>query len=180
MTCIVGYVDKENNRVVIGANSASISDSSVIIRKDPKVFKNGEFIIGCTTSFRMMQLLRFSFKPPKVKSKDIYEYMCTDFITAVRHCFKEGGYIEQNENGGDIGGKFLVGYKDRLFIIDDDFQVGESIDLYLSIGCGSDFALGSLFTNRDISSVISKITKALETASYFAVGITPPFIIEHS
>ncbi|HZK68569.1 MAG TPA: hypothetical protein VFC36_03120, partial [Paludibacter sp.] len=121
MTCIVGMVDKNSNRVIIGGDSASSGGSNVFIRKDPKVFKNGEFLIGCTTSFRMIQLLRFSLSLPEV-TKDIYEYMCTDFINEVRKCFKDGGYLQKYTNGDEKGGSFLVAYKNRLFKIEDDFQ----------------------------------------------------------
>lgn len=93
MTCIVGYLDKKTKKVTIGGDSAGSSSNRVTIRKDVKVFKNDDFVIGCTSSFRMIQLLRFSFKPPEIKLKDIYEYMCTDFINVVRNCFKDGGYI---------------------------------------------------------------------------------------
>lgn len=51
-------------------------------------------MIGWLTSFRMIQLLRFTFKPPEIGEKDIYEYMCTDFIDEVRECFKRGGYSQ--------------------------------------------------------------------------------------
>ena len=60
MTCIVGMLNK--GKVIIGADSAGVSGLDVQIRKDPKVFITGEFVIGCTTSFRMIELLQFSLK----------------------------------------------------------------------------------------------------------------------
>jgi len=183
MTCIVGIKDKELHRVVIGGDSAASADSSYNLRKDPKVFKNGEFLFGCATSFRMMQLLRFSFKPPIIEEgRDIYEYMCTDFINEVRKCFSEGGYLQKEQSGEEIGGQFIIGYKDRLFYIDDDFQVAEFIDDYHAIGCGADFALGSLallsqiFINETL--IENKVKMALEVAEHFALGVQRPFVIE--
>ena len=73
MTCIVGMVDKLAKNVIIGGDSAESTNVNIFIRKDAKIFQNGNFIIGCTSSFRMIQLLRFTFKPPKIKTKDIYE-----------------------------------------------------------------------------------------------------------
>lgn len=177
MTCIVGYLDKNSNTVTIGGDSAGVSGLNVTIRKDEKVFTNGDFIIGCTTSFRMIQLLRFSLKPPKIKNKEIYEYMCTDFINAVRKCFKKGGYLQKETKGDDKGGIFLVGYKNRLFRISQDFQVGESLRGYDAIGCGENYALGAIFTikNHNIDAR-DKVLKALECASYFSGGVCEPFI----
>jgi ATP-dependent protease HslVU (ClpYQ) peptidase subunit len=176
MTCIVGIVDK--NRVVIGGDSASSAGSSISIRKDVKVFKNGEFVIGCTTSFRMIQLLRFSFRPPEITAEDIYEYMCKDFINGVRKCFKKGGYLQKYKDGDEKGGSFLVAYKNRLFEIEDDFQVGENSNGMSAVGCGADFALGALYSLPELNlPTEDKILKALEAAEFLALGVRRPFVI---
>lgn len=174
MTCIVGFIDKKNKKAIIGADSAGVAGLDVTIRKDKKVFQVGEFIIGCTSSFRMIQLLQFSFTPPKVYDKDIYEYMCTDFINAVRNCFKDGGYLQKYSDGDEKGGTFLVAYKDRLFKVSGDFQVGEAMQGYDACGCGESYALGSIFnTNKTNANAI--VLDALKTAEYFSVGVSEPF-----
>jgi len=189
MTCIVGIID--NGKVWIGGDSAGVSGLDVTVRKDTKVFKNGEFLIGYTSSFRMGQLLRFKFKPPKYypdqHNDNAYKYMCTDFIDAVKKCFKEDGYsrIKSNE---ELGGCFLVGFKGRLFEIESDFQVGESIDNYNSVGCGQDYAKGCIFSliqeydrieghhGKDAPKYV--IEEALQAAEHFSGGVRSPFIIE--
>ena len=178
VTCIVGLIDK--GKVYIGGDSAGVSGLDITLRKDVKVFKNGDFVIGCTSSFRMIQLLRFSFTPPKDSKADIYEYMCTDFIDAVRKCFKDGGYGGSDTTSGEVGGTFLVGYKGRLFQIYDDYQVAESAEIFDSCGCGATYALGTFFAihkNKSISAK-DKIIKALESAVHFSGGVRPPFVIE--
>jgi len=177
MTCIVGIVDKKAKRVVIGGDSAGVADSNIFIRKDEKVFKNKDFIIGCTSSFRMIQLLRFSFNPPKIE-REIFEYMCTNFIDEVRNCFKNGGYLQKFTDGDEKGGVFLVGCKDRLFKIDNDFQVAENLNGINACGCGQDFALGALYVllEEDIS-IEDKALKALEAAEYSSQNVCRPFII---
>jgi len=177
MTCIVGCLDKISGKVVIGGDSAGVNGNDLTIQKNPKVFKNGDFIIGCTTSFRMIQLLRFSFKPPEIKCLDLYEYMCTDFINSVRDCFDKGGFLKTETDGNEIGGNFLVGYENRLFQVYGDFNVIETINEFTSCGCGSDFALGSLFTTENLKfTTKERILKALETAETFSTGVSGPFI----
>lgn len=178
MTCIVGVVDKKLNKVFIGGDSASAGYNNIFIRKDEKVFRNGAFVIGCTTSFRMIQLLRYSFKPPKINGKDIYEYMCTDFINEVRECFKNGGYIQKFQDGDEKGGDFLVAYENRLFKVDSDFQVAENLNGIDACGSGMDFALGSVYSliDRKITTE-DKIFKALESAEFFSLGVRKPFIL---
>lgn len=51
MTCIIGFI--KNKKVYIGGDSAGVGGSHVTIRRDSKVFKNGNFIMGYTSSFRM-------------------------------------------------------------------------------------------------------------------------------
>lgn len=176
MTCIVGVIEKQ--KVYIGADSAGVRGLDIWLRKDPKVFKNGDFVLGCTSSFRMIQLLRFSFKPPKRHvDQDIYEYMCVDFINEVRQCFKSGGFAEKDKEV-EGGGCFLVGYQGRLFTIEGDYQVGECADGYNSVGCGESFALAALDALDKKMPVKDRIIKALEIAAYRSGGVRPPFVIE--
>jgi len=177
MTCIVGY--EENGSVWIGGDSAGVSRSSIEVRADRKVFKNGEFIMGFTSSFRMGQLLQYRFKPPQHDSSiDIETYMCTDFIDGVRECLNEYNYGYNKE--GDVGGSFLVGYKGRLFTVHGDYQVGWNHTPYSSTGSGEDIALGALHAINSIETGLTisakdKILHALNAASYFATGVCGPF-----
>ncbi|KKM81126.1 hypothetical protein LCGC14_1332960 [marine sediment metagenome] len=176
MTCIVGFIDKRNN-VYIGGDSAGVdSNYSITDREDSKVFRNGQMIMGYTSSFRMGQILRFKLKIPK-HPKDIsdYEYMCTLFIDAVRECLKSNGYSTINNNE-ELIGVFIVGYKTKLYNIHQSLQVGISRDKYIACGCGREYALGSLATNQ-IQDPIKLITKALIIAEKFSAGVRRPFNI---
>lgn len=175
MTCIVGII--KGDEVLIGADSAGVGGGDITIRRDKKVFCNNGFVIGCTSSFRMIQLLQFSFKPPKIKRKSLFEYMCTDFINEVRKCFVDGGYIQRYEDGDEKGGSFLVGVNGRLFNIQDDFQVAESVLDFDAIGCGYAYALGSLLSTENAGLTEKKRLKtALKSASRFSTGVEPPFV----
>lgn len=177
MTCIVGYV-KDGN-VTIGGDSAGVGGLDVTHRKDPKVFKNGPFIMGFTSSFRMGQLLMSSnFKSPYQKKKQSdYDFMVTSFIDSVKKCFKDGGYSQTYSGGDDRGGTFLVGYKGVLYMVDDDYQVSVSMDNYVAIGCGDGFAKGVLFTvdNEKNLEPREKIKLSLEASTHFSGGVRPPY-----
>ena len=177
MTCIVGIIEKDE--VWIGADSAGVAGLDITIRKDPKVFHVGDFLIGCTSSFRMIQLLRFKFKPPLRGPKvDVYEYMCTTFIDEIRSVFEKGGFMKKNNNE-EAGGSFLVGAKGRLFKIGSDFQVGESIVPFNAVGCGEDYAKGALHALCKFDfSIKEQMSYALEAAEKFSAGVARPFIIK--
>lgn len=178
MTCIVGIVDKE--KVYIGADSAGTGNFKRTIRKDLKVFVRDKFIMGFTSSFRMGQLLmhddRFSMRCQK-SGEDDFHYLINAFIPAIQKLFSDGGYLTKDKEEL-VGGVFLLGFNKRLYRIDCDFQVGESVANYEAVGCGDEFALGSLFTTEHSEeSAEQRIIKALEAASNFSIGVAPPFNI---
>lgn len=180
MTCVIGIIDRENNCVVIGADSAGTSPGIILPRKDTKVFKVGEFVIGTSGSFRMSQLIRFSLNLSRIYDKEIYEYMCTDFIDCIRECFQLGGYLQRDSAGQEQGGNFLVGYKDRLFTIYSDFQVEECLHPYSATGSGYEYALGALHTVVGLKETLKLTTnetvlRVLESVEVFDPGVCPPF-----
>jgi len=180
MTCIVGYIEKE--KVIIGGDSAGVGGLSIHIRRDPKVFKTGPFIMGFTSSFRMGQLLMSSdFKPPKQKKgQSDYDFMVTSFIDAVKDCFKKGGYSQRYKDGDDKGGTFLVGYKGELYMIESDYQVAMTHDKYMAVGCGEELAEGAMYAMDNCDIIHPKdpkkiMTVALEAAAHFSGGVEGPF-----
>ena len=170
MTCIIGIVEK--GKVYIGGDSAGVSGMDVTIRKDDKVFRVGDFVIGGTTSFRMLQLLKYSFKPPKVKG-DLHKYMCTDFVDEIRKTFAAGGFLEKDRDS-DVGGTFLVAYKGRLFEINSDFQVGEAKEGIAAVGCGARYAIGAAYALNGLGAK-PIIKEALRISAHYSGGVRPPF-----
>jgi ATP-dependent protease HslVU (ClpYQ) peptidase subunit len=179
MTCIVGIAHQ--GRVLIGGDSAATNGSrQQTLRVDPKVFCVGEVIFGCTSSFRMMHLLHYSLEVPALPGLDqaeaLEKYLVTDFIDAVRTCFSTGGYAKKKEER-EKGGTFLVGIRGRLFCVDDDYQVEETIVGYNAVGSGGDLALGSLSTTQSMEmSPRKRLEIALQAAAYHNSDTRPPFL----
>ena len=134
-------------------------------------------MFGFTTSFRMGQLLRYSLAPPLYDGWDIDRHLATSFVDAVRDCLKTGGYASVDK-GEESGGTFLVGYRDRLYRIGSDYQVGRSADGYDAVGCGSDLALGAMHAT-DIEGVHRehRVMAALKAAERFSAGVSGPFVL---
>jgi ATP-dependent protease HslVU (ClpYQ) peptidase subunit len=173
MTCIVGIATGE--KVWIGADSAGVAGLSITVRADAKVFTNGPMLFGFTSSFRMGQLLRHALTVPKQFSGVADDaWLCTTFIDAVRKCLKDGGFARAH-SGVESGGCFLVGYRGRLYEVDSDFQVGDPVDQYAAVGCGEQFALGSLHASTGEPE--SRIMSALAAAAHFSAGVCEPFTV---
>ncbi len=174
MTCVIGLIEK--GRIYMGADSAGVQGFSLSIRADEKVFIKSDFIMGFTTSYRMGQLLRYNLQiSPRPKDLDVFEYMVTSFVEAVRKCLKDGGFAEKKDEK-ERGGTFLVGYQGKLFCIDSDYQVRENKFPYDAVGCGDDIAQGALFANEHLQPK-ERILQALEAAEQFSAGVRRPFKI---
>lgn len=181
MTCIVALKvrDGAKTRIVLGGDSAGVSGLDITIRKDPKVFRNGDFLIGYTSSFRMGQIIRFNLKLPPIEAEvDLYEYMVRSFVESLRAALKSGGFTEVS-NSVEKGGSFIVVIHDRIFTISSDFQVAEYEDTFAAVGCGADYARGALEVLVDSPALSGeqKVTRALEVATKFSAGVRPPFLL---
>lgn len=158
----------------MGADSAGVSGLDLQIRRDPKLFRVGAFLIGFTSSFRMGQLLGFRLEPLKRDAdEDVFRYMATSFVDAVRTCLKAGGYAE-TVNGRESAGSFLVGHAGRIFHVHDDFQVAESVRGYDACGSGAAYALGALRSTVGWAPD-DRVRNALESAEAFSAGVRAPF-----
>lgn len=167
MTCIAALV--HNGRVYMGGDSAAVDGSDLVLYSSPKVFRNGDFVMGYTTSFRMGNLLQHALVPPRHHpNDDVHKYMVTEFVDAVRACLETGGYT--------VGGNFLVGFQGRLFSILADYQVGEGLDGFMACGCGEKYALGSLGTSKGHPR--KRVLTALAQAERFSGGVRAPFHVE--
>lgn len=187
MTCIVGIERKGN--VYIGGDSAGVAGLDISTRLDEKVFKNDGFVMGFTTSFRMGQLLQYSFAAPghvvtpgAASYKDDMAYMVTDFADAVRKLFADKGFStkgsDKDADESDSGGTFLVGYRRKLYTVESDFQIARIQDGFHAIGCGGRYALGSLFaTQQAEDNPIGRCNAALTAAEHFSAGVRAPFKI---
>lgn len=178
MTCVVGLV--EDGVVYIGGDSARICGNALGIRPRSKVFRNGDFLIGCAGSIRAEQLMRFALKPPDHDPRiDVDKFMVTSFVDAVRECLKEGGcmgkFETHEEKAGDSA--FLIGYKGLLYETDDDLQIVRYEDSFSAVGCGANVALGAMFVSEGRLPE-ERIRKALSAAERFNTGVRGPFDVQ--
>lgn len=178
MTAIAACV--KDGTIYMGGDSAGVAGYGLVIRKDKKVFKNGEFLIGCTTSFRMIQILQYDFTPPKPvegEADDKHKFMVTRFIPAVREAFKRSGFCKDAINDGGV---FIVGWRGELFVVESDYQVGQLVVPFASCGCGEGYILGSMAALHESAKEMSGseyVKKSLEIAEKWSAGVRGPFEI---
>jgi ATP-dependent protease HslVU (ClpYQ) peptidase subunit len=183
MTCIVGL--ESGGNVYIGADSAAISGLALCVRSDTKVFRNGPFLIGFTTSFRMGQLLQFKLEPPDHPAgMSTFEFLVTIFVDRVRSCLRTGGFAKRKEEQ-ELAGSFLLGYRGSLYSIDSDYQVARAADGISAVGCGAHIALGALHALNAITETTmhqtltphKRLEIALDAAQRWNSAVRSPFVI---
>ena len=173
MSCIVGIV--EGDEVYVGADSAAVSGYEVRESRVPKVFSNGPFVIGYTTSFRMGQILQYHLRPTPQGPESEMQYMVCTFVEAVRRCLKEHGFSKV-ENNVEVGGLFLVAYRGALYRVENDFQVNLFADGVIAIGCGREYALGALRALETMPAR-ERLIRALEVAAHYSGDVMGPFLV---
>lgn len=179
MTCIVAIA--QNGTVYMGSDHAASDDKSgwILSRKEPKVFKVGQYGIAFTDSFRMGQILQYNWVPPKYTptktNSGLDKFMRTKFIDSVKQVFKDNGYGTIGGSEEDTGGIFIVGVEGRIFTIDEDFHVGENIVNYMAEGSGGMFALGALHATKHQKNPKMRLKAALEASAEFSMSVAPPF-----
>jgi len=172
MTCVIGLVHRK--RVYMGADSAAVGNRFIRTTNLPKIFRKGPLLIGYCGSFRMGQVLEYGFALPEHHEEEpIEQYLVTKFVEAARLSLKKKGVsaVEQNR---EKGGQFLIGYRSRLFSINNDFHVGDMQDEFDCIGSGAVVALGAMKALEGLPPK-ERIERSLEIASYYTPDVRAPF-----
>lgn len=173
MSCVVGII--AGDRVLVGGDSLVADDSGdAVVRRDRKVFRKGDFVIGYAGSIRGGQVLRRKLQLPSGRIGDVAEFVEGKLVDQIRNLFEGHGAI--GENGGNDT-PILLAYQNRLFTIGDDFHVGESADGYDAIGCAFAYALGSLFSTGHLAPE-ERVRKALQAAQNYHGFVRGPFVYE--
>ena len=185
MTVIVGIV-AQNGDIYMGGDSAGTTSSgsqSVYVNK--KVFSpvhGPAYLIGVCGTHRCSQVIRYSLHPPPPPGPDVdlEEFMARDFVNSVREAYRENGILTNDADGAETGslGSFLIGYQGRLFEMEDNFQVLIDRRNYMSVGSGSDCALGAMFATDSVDADPSaRISTAIKAAVAFNAMCREPFEI---
>lgn len=178
MTCIVGLV--HNGTVWMGGDSAGIREGGYqrTVTKTSKVFRNGPFLFGITTSFRMGQVLRHAFVPPECPAGMTEErFLATEFVDEVRETMRAAGHAHVDKER-EFAGCFLLGWRGRLFAFDDDFGFTERAGGFNAVGSGEAVALGALYAAPTPAPPEMRLRIALEAAAKFNAAVAAPFDIE--
>lgn len=180
MTAIVGLKEEKTKCIYLGADSLASNGMQRSRIADPKIFKNGEFIIAYAGSFRSGQILAYKFKPPAIPKNNnkLFSYMVNEFVEELRETLSKSGRIRKEmdqENARPL--EFLVAIRGRLFSVQEDFSVLEPMDGYAAAGSGESICIGSLYSTKGLPAD-KRIKLALKAAAHHDPNVSEPFVIK--
>jgi hypothetical protein len=180
MTVIVGK-NSGSTTWMCGDASAS-NDHSIEIRLEPKVWKDGHWLLGVTPSFRMAQILETALDldgslpcPANCSTKQLVE----ELVPLLHSLFRSEPCASEE------GWKILIGGQGRLWDIQDDYSISR-VRTSAAIGSGSDYALGALHVmENNISSYNPIIPRnqclyACFAAAKHCISVQGPFTVRKS
>lgn len=166
MTCIVGITD--NEFVYIGADRSASDGGSILSMKKPKVETRNGWIYAYAGTIGIGQLFSFISLPAEVE--DVYTYIRLSIVEDIKKAIETFSYIPTEHDT-----TWLIGKNGRLFeLSSSDWGVVE-VD-YTSIGSGSQYAFGSLYTSID-NTPVDKVALALGAAITFSPDCQGPIDI---
>lgn len=172
ITCIVGIVDNFSTprKVYMAADSGASDDTIMTPIMDPKIQRNGKYLIGYAGETGLGQLLHSIDLPDPsgVSNNQLLKFMRTKFALCFKNAINLYSPSTSPSDDKDGGLSALIAVRGRLFEFNsEDFQFNEYLEG--AIGSGSHLAFGSLYTTRSYKD----ITKRLRIAVMAAIEYNP-------
>jgi ATP-dependent protease HslVU (ClpYQ) peptidase subunit len=171
MTTIVAVV--KNGNVTMGADSQVTDDSRPNMHaRMEKITKNNGWLIAGSGDSTPCDIFQHIFIPPVPNSnerKDLYKFMITKFVPAMREALEENGWKEDDKDPSS-GFSMLFAFDGEVFDIGSDFSVLLNSDGIYGVGNGSKIAIGALYAGASVE-------KALEIAAINDIYTSGPFQI---
>lgn len=183
MTVVAAFV--EDGVTYMGGDSCATAGNLIYSRPGEKVFYNGDFLIGCSGSFRQAQVVRYSFEPPRVplNCPNIERFMVTQFVEALRLAITKAGGSEKNscgQEGSDCESQMLVAWRDHLWTLSWNYDLMPIAGNVHATGSGMQAARGALLalnlSCREMKPE-SRLRLALEISESVSAGVRAPFTI---
>lgn len=174
MTCIVAVTD--GTSVHMAGDLMGSDGFTKKVYKKSKVFIKDDFIIGYTSSFRMGQLLEYSWLPP-LRSTDQTddEYIYQNVVDSFIQLFKDNDYGCKKDCELETG-EFLFGYKGRLFYHQGNHSLLENHSFAIGAGCyHAEGALQILTHYGSLGSYERMLGMCIGVASQFVMDVSEDY-----
>jgi ATP-dependent protease HslVU (ClpYQ) peptidase subunit len=182
MTCIVGL--EWNNKAYIGGDIQGTGGNISFEHTQPKIFERGGVLFGYTSSYRYGQIVENHLQEPLHVPEDrngVYYWICQELVPKIQSTLINNNWNE--------GGDMLLAVHGELWNLQPDFSVLRPTSGFMSVGSGTQYALGSVKASLDIyermdlvpssSEELPKriIKEAIEDAGFFCPSVGQQSVI---
>ena len=168
MTCIAAL--SLDGVVYMGGERGYSDNHNILSSNQPKISSHGLYLFGYSGNSGVGQAVKYNFNFPAIKIANIDKHMGSVFMPTLRSFF-EDNKISLPPNEEDSAG-FLLGIRGKVYEIDTfDFQCVEYE--MVSIGSGSGYAMGSLYSTSHLSPV-DRITTSINSAIEYSPSCLGP------
>lgn len=175
MTCVVGIVS--GGRVYMGADTCASDGQTKASHPRRKIFKiQDDMLIGCSGSFRVMDIIEHRLKLPKHGKSSDQKYMHSIVPNAIRRCLVDWKFFETITEKDDVEWDMLIGYNGHLYTMQNDYSILPAPARGTAIGSGAEAANAILFHygSKKVTPRY-KLRSALEAAAATIVSVQKPF-----
>jgi 20S proteasome alpha/beta subunit len=175
VTVIIGAVTASGD-VVMGADRGVSGENFIESLKQPKMLSVADGVIlgisGCALTHNILRRISF----PSCKGNiNIDDYVYGDLSETLRSALENHNVVTVDQGERTIGSTILIGVKGRLFRMQPDLSVYESLDNRAIVGWGAPYALGALHGVSDMDLIALDVLGALRATAYYCPFVQLPF-----
>lgn len=153
MTTIIGIQRRDG--FLLAADSVTNSDRSYEHKDVKKITEVGDYVLAGAGVSRYCDIITYGWQPPIYDNSEPYTFMVSKFIPEMRKMHDETGYTLKDDDGFE----FIVGLKNNLYYIAEDYSVLRTKTNVYGIGSGSAYAIGAIDAGADIIKAIKIASK---------------------
>lgn len=170
MTCIAVVRDELNNKIYMAGDRGASDDGTILSLTAPKVWKLGPYLIGYAGSMDG-ERLRYNFNPYVPDIKDIDKFMQTKFIKQLKQFYTDWWV----DTGKDADFGLIVAVRGQIYEHSAaDMSLSKYTLPYLSMGSGSEYALGYLNATEKAKDQRKRVVGAVNAAIKFSPSCMGP------
>lgn len=169
MTIIVGI--EYDGGAFLGSDASISSEDYISSISGTKLITKKRLIFAYTGHFRPAQVIEKIWKPPEYSGVKTDEYLYKRLIPSLQAVFEKHKVTER--------GSFLLGFRKKIYVIQDDFAIVRTSKSYYAEGTGESYALGSFHSTEGLGIDPSlRAVLALEAACEFSPSCQGPIYVE--
>lgn len=180
MSMVLGI--RHNGKVTMAVDSVAAGSEVTVIRKESKMYWNGQYLIGFVGSFRYGQVVKFTDLPefpeellsPDADENKVEGFFVRQFIPVLQDAVYDANVDPEDLRESSL----MVAVGPHLFVIEPGFQIMSYVHDYAALGIAEQAALVALDVLGGASGDINhKLSLVLTSIEKHSVYVKAPFCL---